>query len=113
MTGSPAPVEQPLFPCFVKDCPWEASLQDGMWLCERHSEATFVYDDEARIIWPKIGEMDRRIREATERIIRRLHQEPDAFAMFMALTEVAIGIEEKVKKLPEAGPIKGRGGIEV
>lgn len=103
-------------PCIIDNCPWEADLRDGIWVCEKHNDS-FIWDndarDEKRVIWPKIAEMDARIRGATERIIRRLHLEPDAFAMFMALTEVALGMEERVKKLPEAKPRPGKGGVPV
>lgn len=97
------------FPCVVARCPWPAGLRGGVWLCERHDEG-YVWDDEQQIIYPKIAEMDRRIRSATERLIRHLHLQPDAFAMLLELTNVAMGLEKRTKGM--ALP-RGRGGIEV
>ncbi len=92
------------FPCFVEMCPWEATLRDGVWLCEKHDAATFVFDDEARVVWPKIAEMDARIRAACERLIQGLHRNSDAFGMFMDLTDMALGLEKTVKSLPPTSP---------
>lgn len=121
MPGSPATGKQPegpLLPCLVKDCPWEAELREGnLWLCDKHNEATFVWDEKARteaeVFWPKIPSLDARIRGATERLIRYIHGFDDTFEMFTALTSVALGMEKRVADLPEPKPKKRRGGIPV
>ncbi len=108
MAGSPASAAH--LPCIIDDCPWEADLHDGIWVCEKHNDA-FIWDDDARnekrVIWPKIAEMDARIRGATETIIRHLHQQPDAFAMFVELTSIALGMEQRVAKLPPTPTPRG------
>ncbi len=94
-------------------CPWEATLRDGVWLCEKHDDATFVFDDEARVVWPKIAEMDRRIRDATEHLLQVLHRNQNAFEMFMELTEMALGYEKVVAEGEKRRPRKaGAGGVE-